>query len=142
MTMSFFVTAKLLAASRGVLCTSYFVLTFCLLYALIQLDLNFIEIILIGMSLLLALLHHYLSIRVKFDSDLLLMLYQQLNTKETDQDILTQQLDMTLVNLGLMSNKKTHRSWDLRFRGCLKLLKIQVIVLTLQMTLLFALLIV
>ncbi|AMW78714.1 hypothetical protein AMD27_07355 [Acinetobacter sp. TGL-Y2] len=142
MNMSFFVIAKLLDATCTLLCASYFILTFCLLYALIQVDLKLIEIIFIGLSLLLTLLHHYLSIRVKLDSELLLMLYQQLHTKDTDQDTLTQQLDTTLVHLGLMSKKKTNRTWDLRFKGCLKLLNIQIGVLILQMTSLFALLVV
>lgn len=137
MNMSFFVMAKLLGATRSVLCASYFILTFCLLYALIQVDLKLIEIIFIALSLLLALLHHYLSIRVKFDSDLLLMLYAQ-----ADQNALTQQLDKTLVSLGLMPQEKIDRNWNLRFKGCFKLLKIQIMVLILQMTLLFALLIV
>lgn len=142
MNMSFLVMAKLLGATRSILCASYFILTFCLLYALIQVDLKLIEIIFIGLSLLFALLHHYLSIRVKFDSDLLLMLYAQFDLKQADQNALTQQFDKTLVHLGLMSKKKTNRTWDLRFKGCLKLLNIQIGVLILQMTSLFALLVV
>ena len=140
MNMCFFVMAKLLDATRSLLWASYFILSFCLIYTLIHIDLTLIQSMLIALSLLLALLHHYLSIRVKLDSELLLMLYQQLHTKELDQDTLTQQLDSTLVHLGLMSKKKTNRTWALRFKGCLKLLKIQIGVLILQITSLFALL--
>lgn len=140
MNMSFFVMAKLLSATFSMLYANYFILAFCLLYAIIQVDLNLIESIFIALSLMLALLHHYLAIRVKFDSDLLLILYEQFNTKQADQDELTQQFDMTLVSLGLMPKEKMNRNWDLRFKGCFKLLKIQIMVLTLQMTLFFALL--
>lgn len=142
MNMSFFVMAKLLGTTRSVLFAGYFILSFSLLFAVLKIELNPSEIIFIVFSLLLALLHHYLSIRVKFDSDLLLMLYKKFDLKQADQDATTQQLDQILVSLGLMPQQKINRNWDLRFKGCFKLLKIQIAVLILQMMLLFALLIV
>ncbi len=139
MSLSFLIMAKLLGATRNLLFASYFILSFCLIYTLLTHNLNAIEMTLIALSLMLALLHHYLSIRVKFDSDLLLMLYEQFSIDPTAQVTLTQQLDQTLVNLGLMPPEKINRKWDLRFKGCLKLLKIQTLILIIQMTLLFVL---
>ena len=81
---------------------------------------------------LLLIAHHYVSIRVKFDADLLHFLsqYTASNTKSLDE--IRKELDESLVQLQLLPTNKTGRPWDIRFQGCKKLFNIQILLLITQ----------
>lgn len=126
MKINFVVVSQLLKQSQALLKSGY--LTFVL--SIVSLFLFSSIPILIPLLLVTALLaiHHYLFIRIEFDRGLL----QHMVDQPEDIDRLTQQLDQSLLNLQLIPSSKTGRDWSIRFKGCLRLLKIQIIIVLIQ----------
>lgn len=130
MNMQFYVLSRLLKSSTGLCCSGY------VLFVLSTIDLVFNGsfsgwlITLVILNLVLCAAHHYMSIRVQFDVALLEMLFDQ--SQQHSIESLTDDLDRSLLALNLITQQKTARSWDLRFKGCLKIFKIQVMILALQ----------
>lgn len=130
MNMQFYAVSKLLKSTTALLCSGY------LIFSLIMLDLIFkqhtskIEVAFILFNLALCATHHYVSFRVNFDASLLHMLFKQ--SKRYSIELLTLELDQSLLSLNLIPKEKTGRPWNLRFNGCLRLLKIQIMILFFQ----------
>ncbi|CAM4142479.1 hypothetical protein F901_02877 [Acinetobacter dispersus] len=126
MKMNFVVVSQLLKQSQRLLKSGYlaFILSIVSLFLFSSIP------ILIPLSLITALLaiHHYLFIRIEFDRGLL----QHMVDQPEDIESLTQQLDQSLLNLKLIPSNKTGRDWPERFKGCLRLLKIQVMIVLIQ----------
>ncbi|MCH7383211.1 hypothetical protein MMP71_05040 [Acinetobacter dispersus] len=126
MKMNFVVVSQLLKQSQSILKSGYlaFVLSIVSLFLFSSIP------ILIPLSLVTALLaiHHYLFIRIEFDRGLL----QHMVDQPEDIESLTQQLDQSLLNLKLIPSNKTGRDWSERFKGCLRLFKIQVMIALIQ----------
>lgn len=126
MKINFVVVSQLLKQSQALLKSGYlaFVLSIVSLFLFSSIP------ILIPLLLVTALLaiHHYLFIRIEFDRGLL----QHMVDQPEDIDRLTQQLDQSLLNLQLIPSSKTGRDWSIRFKGCLRLLKIQIIIVLIQ----------
>lgn len=126
MKMNFVVVSQLLKQSQSILKSGYlaFVLSIVSLFLFSSIP------ILIPLSLVTALLaiHHYLFIRIEFDRGLL----QHMVDQPEDIESLTQQLDQSLLNLELIPSNKTGRDWSIRFKGCLRLLKIQIVIVLIQ----------
>lgn len=95
--------------------------------------------LLLTLNFLALFIHHYVSLRVKFDADLLQSLSQYQLSQKISSDQLAQQFDQTMLDLKLMPARKIGRSWDNRFQGCLKLFKIQILLLIIQYILLIVL---
>lgn len=135
MKMNFFVVSKLLNTTTNLLIVGY--LIFCLNLHFIYFNETFKieQIIIILLNFILIGLHHFLSIRIKLDTDLLNMIY--LESKNQPIELLTQQLDKSLTSLKLMPIRKSGREWNDRFNGCFKLYKFQIIILCLQASILF-----
>ena len=87
-------------------------------------------LIFIAITLLLIIVHHYLSLRIKFDAQLIEMIAQESAKQPLEE--LTQQFDQTLFNLKLMPQSKMGRNWSLRFAGCFRLFKLQIALLFIQ----------
>lgn len=130
MNMQFYAVSKLLKSTTAILCSGY------LIFSLIMLDLIFkqhasnVQIAFLLTNIMLCATHHYVSFRVNFDASLLHMLFKQ--SKQHTIELLTLELDQSLLSLNLIPQKKTGRSWNLRFKGCLKLVKLQIMILFLQ----------
>ncbi|USA54421.1 hypothetical protein NDN13_04295 [Acinetobacter sp. C32I] len=126
MKMNFVVVSQLLKQSQSILKSGY--LAFVL--SIVSLFLFSSTPILIPLLVVTALLaiHHYLFIRIEFDRGLL----QHMVDQPEDIDLLTQQLDQSLLNLQLIPSSKTGRDWSIRFKGCLRLLKIQIFIVLIQ----------
>ncbi|ENW92154.1 hypothetical protein [Acinetobacter dispersus] len=126
MKMNFVVVSQLLNQSQSLLKSGYlaFILSIVSLFLFSSIP------ILIPLSLVTALLaiHHYLFIRIEFDRGLL----QHMVDQPEDIESLTQQLDQSLLNLKLIPSNKTGRDWSERFKGCLRLFKIQVMIALIQ----------
>ncbi|WP_336040999.1 hypothetical protein [Acinetobacter dispersus] len=126
MKMNFVMVSQLLKQSQSILKSGYlaFVLSIVSLFLFSSIP------ILIHLSLVTALLaiHHYLFIRIEFDRGLL----QHMVDQPEDVESLTQQLDQSLLNLKLIPSSKTGRDWSIRFKGCLRLLKIQIVIVLIQ----------
>lgn len=139
MNMNFIVLSRLLSQTIYLLLSGYvaFILsaTLLLFYGASSLQ-YWLLITLIFLSLS---IHHYISLRVKFDADLLQSLSHYQFSQKIPFDQLTQQFDQTMLDLKLMPARKIGRSWDIRFQGCLKLFKIQILLLIVQYILLIVL---
>lgn len=131
MNMQFYAVSKLLKSTTAILCSGY------LIFSLIMLDLIFkqyawnVQIAFLLTNIVLCATHHYVSFRVNFDANLLHMLFTQ--SKQHTTEVLTLELDQSLLSLNLIPQEKNGRPWNLRFKGCLKLLKIQIMILFLQL---------
>jgi hypothetical protein len=130
MKMNFFVIAKLLSASTGLMCSGY--LAFALsIFAILFKGWQSIEFwIFIVITLLLMAAHHYLFFRVKFDAQMIEIIAKQSQTDTIEK--LTQQFDQTLVEMKLLPEYKIGRNWSLRFAGCFRLMKLQIALLLAQ----------
>lgn len=126
MKMNFVVVSQLLKQTQSILKSGYLVFVL----SIITLSLFSKMQIIIPLLLVTGLLaiHHYLFIRIEFDRGLLLHMVEQ----PEDVESLTQQLDLSLLNLKLIPSNKTDRDWSERFKGCLRLLKIQVVIVLIQ----------
>lgn len=144
MKMKFYVLSKLLSNTTTFLYAGYIAFALSTLSILLkgwhQLDLY----LLILVSFTLIFVHHYLSFRVKFDADLLIILADQLDEKDNKnaEQLLqiTEKFDNSLDYFKLIAKDKIGRNWEIRFKGCLFLLKIQIILLILQYLVLIVLL--
>ncbi|TCB66438.1 hypothetical protein [Acinetobacter sp. ANC 4178] len=92
---------------------------------------------------ILCLLQHYLSIRVKFDAELLSLIGTNSGNSEEIPSIAqkTQRLDQSLLELGLIPAKKQQRSWEVRIQGCMRLFKLHVVMVLCQYIVLISLMI-
>lgn len=130
MNMQFYAVSKLLKSTTAILCSGY------LIFSLIMLDLIFkqyawnVQIAFLLTNIVLCATHHYVSFRVNFDANLLHMLFKQ--SKQHTTEVLTLELDQSLLSLNLIPQEKTERPWNLRFNGCLRLFKFQIMILFLQ----------
>ena len=86
---------------------------------------------LVAMSFVVIAVHHYLSIRVRFDADLLEHVAGMIDSGTGERSAM-QMLDDSLVGLGLMDPSKEGRDWGLRLAGCRRLFRLQVVLLVLQ----------
>ena len=130
MKINFFVVAKLLSATTGLLFSGYLAFALAIIAILLKGWQVFEFWIFIVITLLLCFIHHYISFRVKFDAQLIEILAYEAKTESIEN--LTQQFDQSLLSLKLMPESKLGRDWSLRFAGCFKLLKIQIALLVLQ----------
>ncbi|MCX5467132.1 hypothetical protein [Acinetobacter nematophilus] len=130
MKMNFFVVAKLLFASTGLMCSGYLAFALSVFAILFKGWQSFEFWIFIVITLLLMAAHHYLSFRVKFDAQLIEMIAIQSQTDTIEN--LTQEFDQTLVEMKLLPEHKIGRDWSLRFAGCFRLIKLQIALLFIQ----------
>lgn len=130
MKMKFFIVAKLLSATGGLLLSGY--VAFALsIFAILFKGWQTIELwIFIVITLLLMAVHHYLSFRVKFDAELIEMLAIQSRADSIEH--LTQQFDQSLLEMKLLPQNKVGRDWTLRFAGCFRLIKLQIVLVLIQ----------
>ncbi|MCU4535625.1 hypothetical protein KTI96_00420 [Acinetobacter bereziniae] len=130
MKMKFFIVAKLLSATGGLLLSGY--VAFALsIFAILFKGWQTIELwIFIIITLLLMAVHHYLSFRVKFDAELIEMLAIQSRADSIEH--LTQQFDQSLLEMKLLPQNKVGRDWTLRFAGCFRLIKLQIALVLIQ----------
>lgn len=130
MKTQFFAISSLLSNTTQLLTAGYFIFGLQIITILAKSTFNSSMTIIFFLFAVFIGLHHYLSIRVKFDADLLSYLSTQM--EHTPIDELTKQLDGSLVALKLMPLSKSNRDWQLRFKGCLTLFKIQIVIFTFQ----------
>lgn len=130
MKMKFFIVAKLLSATGGLLLSGY--VAFALsIFAILFKGWQTIELwIFIVITILLMAVHHYLSFRVKFDAELIEMLAIQSRADSIEH--LTQQFDQSLLEMKLLPQNKVGRDWTLRFAGCFRLIKLQIALVLIQ----------
>ncbi|MBJ8442816.1 hypothetical protein [Acinetobacter bereziniae] len=130
MKMKFFIVAKLLSATGGLLLSGY--VAFALsIFAILFKGWQTIELwIFIVITLLLMAVYHYLSFRVKFDAELIEMLAIQSRADSIEH--LTQQFDQSLLEMKLLPQNKVGRDWTLRFAGCFRLIKLQIALVLIQ----------
>ncbi len=129
MKMKFFIVAKLLSATGGLLLSGY--VAFALSIFAILFKGQTIELwIFIVITLLLMAVHHYLSFRVKFDAELIEMMAIQSRADSIQH--LTQQFDQSLLEMKLLPQNKVGRDWTLRFAGCFRLIKLQIAFVLIQ----------
>ena len=139
MKIHFYVLSKLLASTSSLITAGYFMFGLSMLTLMHLQDSSQINMFTLMLWLFLLIgIHHYIYIRVKFDSDLLIMMHTEVEHRSLQKS--TFELDQSLVLFKLMPSTKTDRDWQLRFKGCLKLFKIQIFVLVLQAVSLFSVL--
>ena len=130
MKMNFYVVAKLLSATNGLLFSGYVAFALSIMAILLKGWQSVDFLIFIAITLLLIIVHHYLSLRIKFDAQLIEMIAQESAKQPLEE--LTQQFDQILFNLKLMPESKMGRNWSLRFTGCFRLFKLQIALLFIQ----------
>lgn len=130
MKMNFYVVAKLLSATHGLLISGYVAFILSIMAILLKgwQSLEFWIFIILSFSLMM--IHHYLSVRLKFDSELIEIIARQSDTVSIEN--LTQQFDQSLMQFKLMPESKAGRDWSLRFKGCFGLFKLQITLLFIQ----------
>ena len=133
MKMKILMVSKLLASTDTLIIASYILFSLSTIYLLFIASFNYVKAWIL-ISLLICLIHHYVSFRIKFDAELLSYLSTQIHKHDIENslDILTQQLDQSLIEFKLMNKNKAGRDWTLRLQGCLKLFKMQIALLILQ----------
>ena len=141
--MKLLIVAKLLQNTDGIRIAGYIAFTLSVLcyffYAWQSIGV-YLSLIVI---FILCLLQHYLSIRIKFDAELLSLIGTNSGQIEDAQSIVqkTQILDQSLLELGLIPAKKQQRSWDIRIQGCMHLFKLHVFLVLCQYIVLISLMI-
>ena len=130
MKMNFYVVAKLLSATNGLLISGYVAFTLSVMAILLKgwQSLEFWIFIILSFGFMM--LHHYVSLRLKFDAELIEIMAQQSDTISIEN--LTQQFDQSLMQFKLMPESKACRDWSLRFAGCFRLFKLQITLLFIQ----------
>lgn len=121
------VVLALTASSASILWASYLLLILAFLIMLLT-HLNILALLIIFA----ASIQHYLYIRIQFDRQLLQQMIQSQDTLHAQ----TEQLDQALLDLKLISSKKSGRIWTVRLTGILRLFKLQCVVLAIQLMLL------
>lgn len=130
MKMNFYVVAKLLSATNGLLISGYVAFILSVMAILLKgwQSLEFWIFIILSFGFMM--LHHYVSLRLKFDAELIEIMAQQSDTVSIEN--LTQQFDQSLMQFKLMHESKAGRDWSLRFAGCFRLFKLQITLLFIQ----------
>jgi hypothetical protein len=141
--MKLLIVAKLLQNTDGIRHAGYVAFTLsvlCYFFYAWQSVGVYLSLIVI---FVLCLLQHYLSIRIKFDAELLSLIETTSTNLENAQSIAqkTQMLDHSLLELGLIPAKKQQRSWDVRIQGCMRLFKFHVMLVLCQYIVLISLMI-
>nr|WP_174505998.1 hypothetical protein [Acinetobacter sp. Marseille-Q1620] len=131
MNYNFFILSKLLSNTRSLLFSGYIAFSLSIICIILK-GWQFLELwIYTFLSIILVALHQFVSIRVKFDADILDFI-SKLHLQNINNKQLTEQLDSSLIYFKLMPKNKTGRNWNTRFQGCLKLFKLQIILLVVQ----------
>lgn len=130
MNMHFYVVAKLLSATQGLLFSGYVAFVLSVVGILLKGGQSLELWIWILLSFGLMALQHYLALRLKFDAELIAVMAQ--HSTRTPIEDLTQQFDASLMHFKLMPKSKAGRDWSLRFAGCLRLFKLQMTLLCIQ----------
>lgn len=131
MNYNFFILSKLLSNTRPLLFSGYIAFSLSIICIILK-GWQFLELwIYTFLSIILVALHQFVSIRVKFDADILDFI-SKLHLQNINNKQLTEQLDSSLIYFKLMPKNKTGRNWNTRFQGCLKLFKLQIILLVIQ----------
>ncbi|MEG1235031.1 MAG: hypothetical protein RSE18_14495 [Acinetobacter sp.] len=130
MKMNFYVVAKLLSATNGLLISGYVAFILSVMAILLKgwQSLEFWIFIILSFGFMM--LHHYVSLRLKFDAELIEIMAQQSDTVAIED--LTQQFDQSLLQFKLIPKSKVGRDWSLRFAGCFRLFKLQITLLFIQ----------
>ena len=130
MKMNFYVVAKLLSATNGLLISGYVAFILSVMAILLKgwQSLEFWIFIILSFGIMMT--HHYVSLRLKFDAELIEIMAQQSDTVSIEN--LTQQFDQSLMQFKLMPESKAGRDWSLRFAGCFRLFKLQITLLFIQ----------
>ena len=130
MKMNFYVVAKLLSATNGLLISGYVAFILSVMAILLKgwQSLEFWIFIILSFGIMMT--HHYVSLRLKFDAELIEIMAQQSDTVSSEN--LTQQFDQSLMQFKLMPESKAGRDWSLRFAGCFRLFKLQITLLFIQ----------
>ena len=130
MKMNFYVVAKLLSATNGLLISGYVAFILSVMAILLKgwQSLEFWIFIILSFGFMM--LHHYVSLRLKFDAELIEIMAQQSDTVAIED--LTQQFDHSLLQFKLIPKSKVGRDWSLRFAGCFRLFKLQITILFIQ----------
>ncbi|MEG1273711.1 MAG: hypothetical protein RSD50_10955 [Acinetobacter sp.] len=130
MKMNFYVVAKLLSATNGLLISGYVAFILSVMAILLKgwQSLEFWIFIILSFGFMM--LHHYVSLRLKFDAELIEVIAQQSDTVAIED--LTQQFDQSLLQFKLIPKSKVGRDWSLRFAGCFRLFKLQITLLFIQ----------
>ena len=130
MKMNFYVVAKLLSATNGLLISGYVAFILSVMAILLKgwQSLEFWIFIILSFGFMM--LHHYVSLRLKFDAELIEIMAQQSDTVAIED--LTQQFDQSLLQFKLIPKSKVGRDWSLRFAGCFRLFKLQITILFIQ----------
>lgn len=130
MKMNFYVVAKLLSATNGLLISGYVAFILSVMAILLKgwQSLEFWIFIILSFGFMM--LHHYVSLRLKFDAELIEIIAQQSDTVSIEN--LTQQFDQSLMQFKLIPESKAGRDWSLRFAGCFRLFKLQITLLFIQ----------
>lgn len=141
--MKLLIVAKLLQNTDGIRHAGYVAFTLsvlCYFFYAWQSVGVYLSLIVI---FILCLLQHYLSIRIKFDAELLSLIETTSTNLENVQSIAqkTQMLDHSLLELGLIPAKKQQRNWDVRIQGCMRLFKFHVVIVLCQYIVLISLMI-
>jgi hypothetical protein len=126
MKINFVVVIQFLKQSQSILKSGYLVFVLSVVSLFLFSSVAMLVPLLLVTGLLV--IHHYLFIRIEFDRGLL----QHMIDQEDDIEYLTEQLDQSLLNLKLMPADKAKRHWSERFKGCLRLLKLQIVIVLLQ----------
>ena len=130
MKMHFYVAAKLLSTTYGLLFSGYVAFVLTVLAILLKSWQSLEFWILIFLCFGLMAIQHYLALRLKFDAELIEVIAQQSDTAAIED--LTQQFDHSLLQFKLIPKSKVGRDWSLRFAGCFRLFKLQMTVLFIQ----------
>lgn len=141
--MKLLIVAKLLQNTDGIRHAGYVAFTLsvlCYFFYAWQSVGVYLSLIVI---FILCLLQHYLSIRIKFDAELLSLMGTNSENVEEIQSTAqkTQRLDQSLLELGLIPTKKQQRNWDARIQGCMRLFKLHVVMVLCQYIVLISLMI-
>ncbi|WP_089604052.1 hypothetical protein [Acinetobacter piscicola] len=130
MKMNFYVVAKLLSATNGLLFSGYIAFILSVIAILLKgwQSLEFWIFIILSFGIMM--IHHYVSLRLKFDAELIEIMAQQSDTVSIEN--LTQQFDQSLMQFKLIPESKAGRDWSLRFTGCYRLFKLQITLLFIQ----------
>ena len=106
MKMKILILSKLLASTNTLVIASYILFSLSSIYLLFLATFNYVNVWIL-ISLLMCLMHHYLSFRVKFDAELLSYLSIQIHKRDIENslDTLTQQLDQSLIEFKLMNKR-------------------------------------
>ncbi|MCH7313122.1 hypothetical protein [Acinetobacter sp. ANC 3882] len=126
MKMDFVIISQLLKQSNSLLKSGYlaFILSIIILSLFSKMQVIFPLLLITG----LLIVHHYVFVRVQFDQGLIQHMIEQPENIEN----LTQQLDQSLLKLKLIPAEKTGRDWLQRFKGCLRLFRIQMSIVLVQ----------